>query len=311
MAATPAALFRFLADGLRSGRRGVLATITALTDTGPRALGAHMAILDDGGYAGSFSGGCVEAAIVAEALDALAAGTSRTVRFGDSSPYLDIRLPCGGAMDVLFVPDPSDRAIEQGASLLAGRAPVTLTLTRSGGLTAEAIWADRAAGWTGGDFRVRHAPPLSVIAIGQGAESLHMVRLARAYGAEVALLSPDQALLAAAGKEGVGASHLASPASLVLAADAWTAIILLFHDHDWEDELLARALATPAFWIGAMGNPRTHQARLAALAARGATRDDRARVRGPIGLIPSSRDPATLALSALAEIVDEYRKRQA
>ena len=84
-------------------------------------------------------------------------------------------------------------------------------------------------------------------------------------------------------------------------------MLFLFHDHDWEPELLSRALATPAFWVGAMGSERTQSARRAALAAQGVGAEAIARVRGPVGLIPASRDPATLALSAFAEIVAAYQ----
>ena len=50
----------------------------------------------DGSFVGSLSGGCIENAVVAEACEALADGRGRIVRFGAGSPYLDIRLPCGG-----------------------------------------------------------------------------------------------------------------------------------------------------------------------------------------------------------------------
>jgi xanthine dehydrogenase accessory factor len=53
-----------------------------------------MAVCADGRHLGSFSGGCIEAAIVAEALDCLKA--ARQVRCGVGSPYIDVRLPCGG-----------------------------------------------------------------------------------------------------------------------------------------------------------------------------------------------------------------------
>jgi xanthine dehydrogenase accessory factor len=85
-------------------------------------------------------------------------------------------------------------------------------------------------------------------------------------------------------------------------------LLFLFHDHDWEPDLLARALDTPALWIGAMGSERTQAARRAALAARGVDAKSIARVRGPVGLIPASRDPSTLALSAFAEIVGAYQR---
>src|SRR3546814_17256123 len=93
----------------------------------------------------------------------------------------------------------------------------------------------------------------------------------------------------------------------MLEGDPWTAFLFLFHNHDWEPPLLARALETESFWVGAMGSPRTQKARRAALKAYGIEEEIIARVRGPIGLIPPTRDPATLGLSAFAEIAGAYR----
>lgn len=61
-----------------------------------RNPGTIMGVAQDGSFAGSLSGGCIENAVVAEALEALKEDAPRMVRFGAGSPYLDIKLPCGG-----------------------------------------------------------------------------------------------------------------------------------------------------------------------------------------------------------------------
>ena len=96
-------------------------------------------------------------------------------------------------------------------------------------------------------------------------------------------------------------SRAAYPAHLD--ADERTAIVLFFHDHDWGPPILAGALQTPAFYIGAQGGRRARKARLEALAAMGVTATECERLRGPVGLIPSARDPSTLAVSVLAEVL--------
>ena len=85
---------------------------------------------------------------------------------------------------------------------------------------------------------------------------------------------------------------------------------MLFHDHDWETALLRQALAQEALFIGAMGSARTHANRLAALEAAGVPAEQAARVCGPIGLIPAARDPQTLALSVLSEVVAKWQSRR-
>lgn len=297
-----------LADGTRSGRRGVLATITELTGTGARAVGTHMAVLDNGDSAGSFSSGCVEAAIIAEALDVLRDGSPRTVRFGQGSPYIDLRLPCGGGMDVLFLADPATDVIARALACLEARQPVTLELGPAGPLRLGSQAEPQGADWQDGVFTITHAPPLRLVLLGHGAEMLASLRLALSFGASVELYSPEAEVVAAGLAAGVPSVELKSVNSPVeMKGDPWTAFLFLFHDHDWEPPLIAKALETPSFWVGAMGSRQTQLARGAALIEYGVPAEAVARVRGPVGLIPSSRDPATLALSALAEIVGAYR----
>ncbi len=93
-----------------------------------------------------------------------------------------------------------------------------------------------------------------------------------------------------------------------IAADPWTAILLLFHDHEWERALLNWAVTTPAFFIGAQGGGPAREDRKALLRSEGVAEDGIARIRSPIGLIARARDPEVLALSVLAEIVGAYER---
>ncbi|MDT9598804.1 XdhC family protein [Sphingosinicella rhizophila] len=303
----PAEIFSFLTSGSRAGRRGALVTITGLSGPSPRSLGAHMAVLDDGRTAGTLSSGCVEAAISAEALVAIAEKRSRPLRFGTGSPFIDVRLPCGGGMDVLISVDPPGDVLRDAADLLFARSPAALSMDVVGNLSVAASTGTEETGWREDRFTVRHDPKLRILVLGQGAEALAMMELANAFGADAELHSPDRTLFGAIDERGFQYTKLLSisePAKL--SADRWTAIAFLFHDHDWEIALLPSALGTSSFWIGAMGSERTHAARLTALSEQGISKAGLARIAGPIGLIPASRDPATLALSALAEIVQEF-----
>lgn len=87
-----------------------------------------------------------------------------------------------------------------------------------------------------------------------------------------------------------------------LPLDADTAVACLFHEHEWEGELLLKALRSPAFYVGALGSRQTQRTRAEVLTALGATAEEMAKLKGPIGLFPS-QDPRSLAVSALAEIV--------
>jgi xanthine dehydrogenase accessory factor len=268
-----------------------------------------MGVAADGSFAGSFSGGCIEAAVVAEAQETILEGRPRQVRYGAGSPYIDIKLPCGGGVDLLFRPNPDPDAIRQAVALLDERQPLILAQHAFGGLTTSSGISHQPTGWQGETFVSWYAPPLRLILLGHGAESLALVQLGSAYGAKTLMLSPDERVVALAEQMGARAKLMTTPdLAHDFIADAWSAVVFLFHDHGWEPLLLERALAQPAFFIGAMGSRQTHANRLDTLRQRGVQEEALARIAAPLGLIPSARDPVTLALSALAQVVDGYRQ---
>lgn len=309
VAATSLQILRFVADADRRGQRVALVTITDLTGSSSRPVGTLMGVAEDGGFAGSFSGGCIEAAVIAEAQEAIRDGLPRQVRYGAGSRYLDIKLPCGGGVDLLFQPEPDAEEIRRAVSMLDKRVPLILVQQASGGLRALSGSPRQPTGWRHETFVSWHAPPLKLLVLGHGAESLALVRLGLAYGAAITLLSPDERVLALAEQLGARGNLLTTPGvSPDFLADPWSAIVFLFHDHAWEPLLLEQALAQPAFFIGAMGSRRTHANRLEKLRTHGVPEQALARIAAPLGLIPSARDPVTLALSALAQVVDGYRR---
>ena len=90
---------------LAEGRRVAIARVVAVEGSGPRDPGATMAVSDDGRVAGSVSGGCVEGAVVTEALDVLATGVARRCTFGYSDDEaMAVGLTCGGTLHILVEP---------------------------------------------------------------------------------------------------------------------------------------------------------------------------------------------------------------
>ena len=87
----------------RQGKRVAIARVVDLEGSGPRLPGASMAVSEDGEVAGSVSGGCVEGAVVTEALAVLAGGgTPRLLTYGiaDEDAFA-VGLTCGGTIHVL------------------------------------------------------------------------------------------------------------------------------------------------------------------------------------------------------------------
>jgi xanthine dehydrogenase accessory factor len=87
------------------GHRVALARVVDIDGSGPRLPGAAMAVADNGEVAGSVSGGCVEGAVVTEALEILESGDRRTVSFGYSDDdAFAVGLTCGGTVHLFIEP---------------------------------------------------------------------------------------------------------------------------------------------------------------------------------------------------------------
>jgi xanthine dehydrogenase accessory factor len=300
------AIFGFLADKLGAGKGCVLVTVLAVKGSAMRGTGSHMAVSEDGSFNGSLSGGCIEQAVVAEALETLKAGAPRKVRFGAGSPYIDIRLPCGGGMDIHLQPLADTRVVEQFLEAIRERRPFSIAITQD---EIEFVdgWHDQTWNDNAGTGIFGHWPTPRLVLAGHGACMTALARLAKAVDLDVHALTPDDRLMAELDSVGVATTRLRHLADTDhLRSDPWTAIAFLFHDHDWEIALMRRALALPHFYIGAMGGRRAHAARRSALIAAGVSAGCIDRIRAPIGLFHAVRDPNSLAVATLSEIMRDY-----
>jgi xanthine dehydrogenase accessory factor len=87
------------------GKQVAIARVVDVEGSGPRLPGAAMAVSSDGEVAGSVSGGCVEGAVVTEALAILASGERRLVTFGYSDDEaFAVGLTCGGTIHLFVEP---------------------------------------------------------------------------------------------------------------------------------------------------------------------------------------------------------------
>ncbi len=89
-------------DWHRAGRGAVLATVVETWGSAPRAVGSQLVIDRDGAMQGSVSGGCVEGAVITEAIEALEDGKARLLDFGVSDDEaFAVGLACGGRIRVM------------------------------------------------------------------------------------------------------------------------------------------------------------------------------------------------------------------
>ncbi|GJL90957.1 MAG: lipoprotein [Hyphococcus sp.] len=262
-----------------------------------------MAIAADGRYAGSISSGCLERAIVDEARERLRTGNGCIVRYGEGSKYLDIVLPCGSGVDILYSVHIQPDALERSLSAAERRECFALELMESG---AECCSSEAKEGWNGKSQVRKYQPALQITVAGIGVELILFTRLATIAGYRICALSPDaETLEHCSGQTAMLSSSNQLP-ELIL--DPWTAFVSLFHDREWELALLKKVIESDAFYVGAVGSMKTSEARLAALREQGVDDGCLAKLRGPIGLIPATRNPSALTVSVLAEVVAAWKQ---
>jgi xanthine/CO dehydrogenase XdhC/CoxF family maturation factor len=89
-------------DWRRDGKGVALATVVQTWGSAPRPVGSNLVIDEEGNFLGSVSGGCVEGAVVTEALDVIASGKPKLLEFGvaDDAAW-KAGLSCGGTIRVL------------------------------------------------------------------------------------------------------------------------------------------------------------------------------------------------------------------
>jgi xanthine/CO dehydrogenase XdhC/CoxF family maturation factor len=84
-----------------AGQRAALATVMRTWGSSPRPVGSQLAVRQDGEVVGSVSGGCIEAAVIQEALEVIADGKPRKLLFGVSNEEVwEVGLSCGGEVEV-------------------------------------------------------------------------------------------------------------------------------------------------------------------------------------------------------------------
>lgn len=291
------------------GVRHAIATLVETSGPAPREIGAQMLITETQHW-GYLSGGCIEADVARHAREAMAEGTPRLLRYGEGSPWMDIRLACGTGISVLVEPLTIDEpAID---TLLAGfdaRHPV---IWSSDGQHCDAGKAECATPfqWDGQRYVRSYEPVLKLVLIGEDATALACATLGQEMGIEVILITPN-------GPEqppfdGIGYHRSAAATAMAATGlDRWTAVAVLTHDRDDDEAALAAALVSDAFYVGAIGARVRLEQRFGHLRAHGVSEAQMARLHAPIGLQGFGKAPRDIALSVVAEVAREFHSRSA
>ena len=314
------------------GEQVAIATVVATRRSAPRPVGSKLGVSAGGELAGSVSGGCVENEVFGAAREVLAGGTSRLLTYGISDDMaLEVGLPCGGEIDVFVdAPDESvlrrlleaseraERAVhftvvdgpETGAELLvledgeivgggpadlAGHADATLRGKRSQLLELEGhtVFADVVG------------PPPRVLVFGAVDTAEALCKACKLIG--------WQAIVADARAKFATAERIPSAGELIVGwpedvlervrPDHDTAVVVLTHEEKFDVPALVGALATEAFYVGALGSRRAQERRRERLLEAGVDEAGLERIYGPSGLDVGAQSPEETALSILGEIL--------
>ncbi len=328
----------------RAGGEAVaVATVVQTWGSAPCPAGSVMAIGAGGRIAGSVSGGCVEAAVIQAALEAVEDGAPQLLSYGvsDGSAW-SVGLACGGTIRV-FVQPVGDRTgamtpgtlhrlveahAERRLAVLATRladGTQMLLLDRDGplsaadgaavGITARAVVAaaegavaagrSRLAEVEGGDwFLGVTMPAVRVLIVGAVHIAQALAPMARLLGMRAVVIDPRTGLATAERFPGTELVRSWPDEALrALRLDRHSAVVALTHDPKLDDPALDAALASPAFYIGALGSRHTQAARRERLRMQGHDAAALARIHGPVGLPIGAVGAGEIALSIAAQLV--------
>lgn len=292
-----------LRTALAAGRACVLGTLWRVAGSAPRGPGAQM--LFDGPHAsGYFSGDCIEGDVARHAAEVLASGEPRQLHYGAGSPWIDIRLRCGGALHVFLERVAADSAAAR--RLLAhadARQPCRWisdgrSQTTEPGEGALVTVAE-------GPFRLerRFDPPRRIIVSGGDPGSLALAQLAASAQFETVLVRPG-------GPDSppplAGVAYLRGDcARLVedLGIDRWTAYIGATHEDHHDLAACLAAVRAQAAWVGMIGAKSRADGRRDVLRALGASEAEIARIRFSPGIAGLGKAPWEVATGIMTEVM--------
>ncbi len=293
-----------LASAVEAGRPVALATLFRVEGSAPRGPGAQM-LFDGGAASGYFSGDCIEGDVASHAAQVLADGNPRMLHYGTGSPWIDIRLRCGGALYIMVerIAANSDAA----AQLLAHARARHACIWSSDGTdaTVELSGEGPLLRYRETPLRIerRFDPPRRIIVSGGDPGALALAKLAASAQFETILVRPG-------GPETpppFAVSHYLreEPADALahLKPDRWTAYIGATHEDHHDLAGCLYALQNGAGYVGMIGARSRAPGRLDALAAAGATAAELERLHLSPGIAGLGKAPWQVATGILCEVM--------
>ena len=292
-----------------------LCTILKTWGSSPRPVGAMMACTVEGELVGSISGGCIEE----DFLEQLRDGSLKSqfdemqkpfvVKYGvPAEEQARLKLPCGGQLHVLLEYIESNESNRDIFDRLKTDLEQHKSVSRivdlgNGQISASPNSSDEAVVLDEDSMAHSLSPMHRLLLLGAGDVARYVAEMALALEYDVMLCDPRPNYLDNWHVDGVETiSRLPDDVVRESFNNPYSGIIALAHDPRVDDMALMEALKTEAFYIGAMGSERTSAARRERLPELGLSAAEIARLHAPIGLQISSKTPAEIAISVMAEV---------
>ena len=313
---------------LQDGQAIALATVIQTWGSSPRKAGAKMGVTRDTAMVGSVSGGCVETAVIEEALKVLKSGQPKVLHFevSDDTAW-SVGLACGGSLSV-FV-EPLDTSWWQMVSQRHDERLTTLVDLETGDKrvvdTSDTVLYESRPLPMPDDVRQTgritlnardlfidvHRPQPRLVIIGGAHVAMALHTMAAVLGFRIIVVDPRRAFATESRFPLAEAIHHAYPDKVLpnLRLDGDTYLVVLSHDDKIDDPALKVALPAPLAYIGVMSSRRTHIRRVERLKAAGISEEQLARIHTPIGINIGAQTPEEIAVSILAEIVAVRNQR--
>jgi len=296
-------------DWLEQGHEVVLVTVLKTWGSSPRPAGSLMIMRRDGVLSGSVSGGCVEADLVQRYRDQQLSDRYPTcvdygVKRDDASRF---GLPCGGRLELLIEQLNDREQLQQLLEVLLQQQLMARHVDlQTGKITLQAARAEQNFIYTNKYVHKIFGPQWNMLLIGAGHLSQYVSQMGLMLGYRIVVCDPREEYAQNWQLEGTELTtlmpddavqhYVQQPRSIVLA---------LTHDPKLDDMALLDALASPAFYIGAIGSQRNCDLRRQRLKELGITASQLHRLHAPVGLSIGSHTPPEIAVSILAEITQQ------
>jgi xanthine/CO dehydrogenase XdhC/CoxF family maturation factor len=325
-------------------RAAALATVVKVRGSSYRSPGARMLITDDGRWAGSISGGCLEGDALRKARQVMADGKPVRVTYDtheESNQNLGIGLGCHGIIDVVIERVAGEEnAVTEFEKWINTRVPVAMATICSGTRLAtrfyfregESAYPDlekqaQQALATGRSEMVSVVlngqpeevfmeviePAISLVIFGAGFDARPVSALAKSLGWHVQVTDECAAHIAPLFFPAADNLLLCHRTFVDRDFDItpFTACVLMSHNYEYDRDVLQKLLATPTPYIGILGPRKRFDKMLAHFAQTGVvlTDSDHHRIHSPIGLDIGAESPDEIALSIASEIHCKFRQR--